>query len=113
MNVVHAMPTELISEKLSVKKMSDELGSEKLRANVWTLAEGSMLKHLHREQEELYLVLEGSAQVVVDGTIHKLDERDALCVPAGAQHQVFNSGWGPLTFFVAAAPAAADDAELV
>jgi mannose-6-phosphate isomerase-like protein (cupin superfamily) len=113
MNVVHTAPTELVSEKLSVRKMSDELGSVKMRANVWTLAEGSMLKHLHREQEELYLVLEGSAQVVVNGTIHKLDERDALCVPAGAEHQVFNSGWGPLTFFVAAAPAVADDAERV
>ena len=113
MNVVHAVPTELVSEKLSVKKMTEELGAEKVRANVWTLAEGSMLKHLHREQEELYLVLEGSAQVVVDGAIHKLDERDAVCVPAGAEHQVFNSGWGPLTFFVVAAPAVADDVEKV
>jgi mannose-6-phosphate isomerase-like protein (cupin superfamily) len=111
--IVHATPTELVSEKLSVKRLTDELGSVNLRANVWTLAEGSMLKHLHREQEELYLVLDGVAQVTVDGTIHKLGERDALSVPAGSEHQVANAGWGPLTFVVAAAPAVLDDAELL
>jgi mannose-6-phosphate isomerase-like protein (cupin superfamily) len=112
-NVVHATPTEMVSEQLGVKKMSAELGAEKLAANVWKLAEGSMLKHLHREQEEFYLVLDGSAQIVVDGTIHQLGERDALCVPAGAEHQLFNSGWGPLTFVVVAAPPVPDDAERV
>jgi len=111
MKVVHAAPTDQVSEQISVKRLTDELGAAKVRANVWTVAEGSMMKHLHREQEELYLVLDGTAEITVDGRTYKLGERDALSVPAGAEHQLSNVGWGPLTFFVAAAPNVTGDAE--
>ena len=113
MKVVRGVPTERVSEQLSVKRLTEELGAEKLCANVWTLAEGSMVKHLHREQEELYLVLEGSAQITVDGTIHKLDERDTIAVPAGAERQLANTGWGPLTFLAVAAPGVEGDVEML
>lgn len=42
----------------------------------------------------------------------KVGEREALAVPARAWHRVANVGCGPLTFFVAAAPAVDDDAEI-
>ncbi len=81
MDVVHAVPTENLSEKLSVQRIGDKLGLTQMRANVFTLAEGSMLRHLHREQEELYVVLDGTAMIDVDEAHHKLGERDALVVP--------------------------------
>jgi mannose-6-phosphate isomerase-like protein (cupin superfamily) len=111
MKIVHAAPTDQVSEQISVKRLTDELGATKLRANVWMVAEGSMMKHLHREQEELYIVLDGTALVTVDGEEFKLGERDALAVPSGAEHQLTNAGWGPLTFMVVAAPAVEGDAE--
>jgi mannose-6-phosphate isomerase-like protein (cupin superfamily) len=109
--IVHAVPTDQVTDTLSVKRLTDELGAENLRANVFTVAEGSMTKHVHREQEELYLVLDGTAEIMVDGTVYKLGERDALAVPAGAEHQLSNVGQGPLTFFVVASPNVAGDAE--
>jgi mannose-6-phosphate isomerase-like protein (cupin superfamily) len=112
MDVVHAVPTENLSEKLSVQRIGDKLGLTQMRANVFTLAEGSMLRHLHREQEELYVVLDGTAMVDIDEAHHKLGERDALVVPSGAWHRVSNVGVGPLTFVVVAAPPIADDAEI-
>ncbi len=111
MKIVHAAPTDQVSDTLSVKRLTDELGAENLRANVFTVAEGSMTKHVHREQEELYLVLDGTAEIAVDGTVYKLGERDALAVPAGAEHQLSNVGLGPLTFFVVASPNVTGDAE--
>ena len=111
MKTVHGAPTEQVSDQISVKRLTDELGAENLRANVWTVAEGSMMKHVHREQEELYLVLDGTAEIAVDGTVYKLGERDALAVPAGAEHQLANVGRGPLSFFVVAAPNVTGDAE--
>ena len=111
MKTVHAAPTDQVSEQISVKRLTDELGAEQVRANIWTVAEGSMLKHVHREQEELYLVLDGAAEITVDGAVYKLGERDTLAVPAGAEHQLTNVGWGPLTFFVVAAPNVTGDAE--
>jgi mannose-6-phosphate isomerase-like protein (cupin superfamily) len=112
MKVVRAVPTESISEQLSVQRLSEALGVRNLRANVFTLGEGSMSKHMHREQEEIYLVLDGTAMIDVDQEQFKVGEREALAVPARAWHRVANVGYGPLTFFVAAAPAVDDDAEI-
>jgi mannose-6-phosphate isomerase-like protein (cupin superfamily) len=111
MRVVRAVPTVSVSEKLSVQRLSEDLGVQNLRANVFTLAEGSMSKHLHREQEELYLVLDGTALIDVDEQTFRVTEREALAVPARSWHRVTNAGRGPLTFFVVAAPPADDDAE--
>lgn len=111
MKIVRAVPTTQVSEQLSVAHMTDELGATKMRANAFTVAEGSMMKHLHHEQEELYLVLDGAAEITVDDTTYKLGERDALTVPAGTVHQLTNVGWGPLTFFVVAAPPVEGDGE--
>ncbi len=105
MNVVRAVPTQSLSEQLSVQRLSAPLDLHQMKANVFTLAEGSMSRHMHREQEELYLVLDGTAMFDVDGHQLKVGEREALAVPAGAWHRVANAGTGPLTFFVAAAPA--------
>ncbi len=112
METVHAAPTESLSEKLSIQRLGDKLALTQMRANVYTLAEGSMLGHLHREQEELYVVLDGTAMLDVDEARYKLGERDALAVPPRAWHRVANAGIGPLTFLVVAAPPVAGDAEI-
>jgi len=112
MKAIRAVPTESLSEQLSVQRLSAPLDLHQMRANVFTLAEGSMSRHMHREQEEVYLVLDGTAMFDVDGRQIKVGEREALAVPAGAWHRVANAGAGPLTFFVAAAPPVEGDAEL-
>lgn len=109
LRVVHAVPTEVVSEQVSVQRIGDMGGAENLRANVWTVNEGSQLRHTHREQEELYLVLEGTAQIEAGGRLYKLGERDLVVVPAGMAHQLSNIGLGPLTYMAVAAPAVSDD----
>jgi mannose-6-phosphate isomerase-like protein (cupin superfamily) len=42
--------------------------------------------HTHSEQEEVYVVVSGSAQIGVDDEIVGLDQWDALRIPAGAMH---------------------------
>jgi mannose-6-phosphate isomerase-like protein (cupin superfamily) len=112
MKVVRAVPTESLSEKLSVQRLSPALGLRNLRASVFTLAEGAMSRHLHREQEEVYLVLDGTAMIDVDERQFKVGEREVLAVPPGAWQRVSNVGEGPLTFFVTAAPPSEGDAQL-
>lgn len=109
LKVVHSTPTEIVSEQVSVQRIGDQGGAEHLRANVWSLNEGSRVRHAHREQEELYLVLDGTAQMEVDGTFYRLGERDTIVVPAGVAHQLSNIGVGPLTYVAVAAPAIEDD----
>jgi mannose-6-phosphate isomerase-like protein (cupin superfamily) len=112
MNVVRAVPTQALSEQLSVQRLSEALALQHLRANVFTLAERSMSRHLHREQEELYLVLDGQAMIEVGDEQLMVGEREALAVPPNVWHRVTNVGIGPLTFYVVAAPPADGDAEL-
>ena len=109
---VRIAPNERLSEQLSVARLSAALGIEHLRANVYSLAEGAMSQHLHRTQEELYIVLEGTAMIDVDGTKHKVGPREAIAVPARAWRKLSNAGLGPLTFLCIAAPPADDDAEI-
>jgi mannose-6-phosphate isomerase-like protein (cupin superfamily) len=111
-NVVRAVPTEPVTEKLSDRRLSEALGARHLRANVFALAEGSMSRHLHREQEEVYLVLDGTAMIEVDAEQLIVGEREALAVPARTWHRVTNVGIGPLTFYVVAAPPVEGGAEI-
>jgi mannose-6-phosphate isomerase-like protein (cupin superfamily) len=114
MKAVRAVPVDTVSEQVHVKRLTGDLGARNLRANVWSLAEGAqMRRHRHREQEELYFVLAGDAEIEVDGAIYKLGERDAFAVPPGTVRQLSNVGAGPLTFVVVAAPPVPGDGEMV
>jgi mannose-6-phosphate isomerase-like protein (cupin superfamily) len=110
--VVRIAPTERLSLQLSVARLTDALGVEQLRANVFSLAEGSMSQHLHRVQEELYIVLEGTALIDVEGSKQRVGMREAIAVPARSWHKVENAGAGPLTFLCIAAPAIDGDAQI-
>jgi mannose-6-phosphate isomerase-like protein (cupin superfamily) len=113
MNVVRTVPIESVSEQIHVKRLTDPLGMTKLHANVWSVAEGAQMKrHSHREQEELYVILSGDAEIEVDGLVYKLGERDAVVVPAGATRQISNVGLGPLTYLAVAAPPVDGDVEM-
>ena len=42
--------------------------------------------HTHAEQEEVYVVVSGSAQIGIDDEVVELAEWDAVRIPAGAMH---------------------------
>ncbi len=110
--VVRIAPNEQLSVQLSVARLGAALGMEQLRANVYSLAEGSMSQHLHRRQEELYIVLDGTAMIDVEGGKHKVGPREAIAVPARTWRKVSNAGVGPLIFLCVAASAVDDDSEI-
>ena len=99
MNVISAVPTQQVTEQLSVQPLADLAGAQKLRANVWTLAPGdwSWGRHVHSEQEELYLVLDGRLRVEADGETVEVGSREAVVVPAGSAHQLWNAGDEPVS----------------
>jgi uncharacterized cupin superfamily protein len=113
MKVISAVPNQPVTEQLSVQPLADLAGARKLRANVWTLAPGnwSWGRHAHREQEELYLVLDGRLRIEADGDAAELGPREATVVAAGLGHQLWNAGDEPVTFLAAAAPPALGDSE--
>ena len=85
MEVLSAVPSVTVTEQLAVQPLADLAGAQSLRANVWTLAAGdwSWGRHVHREQEELYLVLDGRLRIEAGGETLELGPGEALVVPAG------------------------------
>ncbi|TJY67524.1 cupin domain-containing protein [Arthrobacter sp. CAU 1506] len=53
-----------------------------------------------RPLEELYVVMEGTARMTVDGQVYQLAAGDAVLAPVGSEHDVANTGSGPLRLLV-------------
>ncbi|HXY58402.1 MAG TPA: cupin domain-containing protein [Methylocystis sp.] len=77
---------------------------------------------VHPEHDHFFRVERGKGELVLEGDRIKLKSNDAVIVPAGAHHNVINTGEKPLKMFMIYAPphdpvasvpaAAATDAEL-
>lgn len=64
------------------------------------LAPGSSIgEHTHPVTEELYLILEGAGQGILDGQAFPVAAGDLFLCKAGHSHGLVNDGQGPLAFF--------------
>jgi uncharacterized cupin superfamily protein len=71
--------------------LAKQLGATDLGARLWRLEPGqASTRHRHKRQVELYVVLEGTGRVRVDGDLLTLPPLSALLVPARTVRQVFN-----------------------
>jgi mannose-6-phosphate isomerase-like protein (cupin superfamily) len=74
-----------------------ELGVNGFGMNVIRLRPGQRGRiHSHREQEEVYLVLEGELTLVVEGESQVLRADEAVRVGPGIRRQIANAGSEPL-----------------
>ena len=65
---------------------------------------GSTERHLHRASEELYVVLEGSGEMEIEGDGRAVAAGDAVLIPPGARHQITATEDGPLRFLCCCSP---------
>jgi mannose-6-phosphate isomerase len=56
----------------------------------------SYQSHAHRSEH--WVVVQGTAEVVVDGVTHRLEPGDSIDVPVGAKHRCSNPGDVDLVF---------------
>ena len=71
-----------------------------LSAGRTVLAPGSSVgEHTHPVTEELYLILEGTGQGVLDGRTFPVGPGDLYLCKAGHSHGLVNDGPTPLVFF--------------
>jgi quercetin dioxygenase-like cupin family protein len=71
--------------------LAKQLGASTLGARLWRLAPGqASTRHRHRGEHELYVVLEGSGRIRVDGELLTLAPLSALLVEPETLRQVFN-----------------------
>lgn len=64
--------------------------------------------HFHENAENVYLVLEGIAEAVVDGKRYYLVKDDVAFIPPGVPHAAGSAGFGPVRVIEIYAPAGRD-----
>ncbi len=64
----------------------------------------STTAHHHVKTEEIYYILEGSGRMQVEEQSRDVGPGDAIAIPAGALHQITNSGNAVLKFLCCCAP---------
>jgi quercetin dioxygenase-like cupin family protein len=85
--------------------LAKQLGARSLRVRLWRLEPGrASTRHRHRDQEELYMVLEGSGRMRVGDELLTLGRLDAVLVEPGAVRQVFNDTDGEQLWLIVGAP---------
>jgi uncharacterized cupin superfamily protein len=85
--------------------LGKQLEASALGARLWRLEPGqASTRHRHREQEELYVLLEGSGRARVDEELLTLEPLDALLVEPSSLRQLFNDTEADQLWLVVGAP---------
>ena len=64
--------------------------------------------HFHAKAENVYIVLEGEADAIVDGEHLRLSPMDVVFIPPGVAHAVGGTGDGPVKLLEIYAPVGED-----
>ena len=59
---------------------------------------------VHEGHDQFLRFEEGEGEVVIDGTTHRVEDDFAVIVPAGARHNVVNTGDSPLKLYTLYGP---------
>ncbi|GDX31150.1 hypothetical protein LBMAG15_00840 [Actinomycetes bacterium] len=103
--------------KISVQRYFQGAHPWKMDLEIWELPVGaSEGAHSHDESEpeygamsEVYLLIEGSARMTMDGVTVELGPGDAVLAAPGVYHDLTNTGSIPLRVLVITDPATPDD----
>src|SRR5690242_2028942 len=82
-----------------------QLEAQQLGARLWRLRPGqASTKHRHFQQEELYVLLEGSGRMRVDEDLLTLVPLDSVLIEPDSARQLFNDTAADQLWLVAGAP---------
>jgi mannose-6-phosphate isomerase-like protein (cupin superfamily) len=90
-----------------VTELSEEAGFTATRANVWRYEPGAFgRRHVHAEQEETFLVLEGAMTMHVGEPPQPVPvgAGQLIHIPAGTPLQILNDGDADLVLYVYGSP---------
>src|SRR5690242_16310306 len=78
---------------------------EHLQLVVMSLQPGEDIgEEVHEDRDQFFRVEQGEGEVSIDGRRTKIEDDMAIVVPAGARHNVRNTGDGPLKLYTIYGP---------
>ncbi|MDT3678516.1 MAG: cupin domain-containing protein [Burkholderiaceae bacterium] len=70
-----------------------------------SLAPGEEIgEEVHDDSDQFFRVEEGSGEIIIDGKVNPVEDDIAVIVPAGARHNVRNTGDEPLRLYTIYSP---------
>jgi len=70
-----------------------------------TLRKGQSTRaHFHPKAEEIYYLLQGKGRMRIDGKEKEVGPGDAIAIPPGVPHKIFQEGSADLVFLCCCAP---------
>lgn len=76
-----------------------------LQLVLMTLQPGEEIgSEVHETHDQFFRIEEGEGKVIIDGKSTPIKDDDAIIVPAGAQHNVINTGSEPLRLYTLYGP---------
>ncbi len=69
---------------------------------------GSTLEHFHPRAEEIYFITDGSGKMRIENETRDVNIGDAIAIPPGAKHKIWNTGKNVLRLLCCCAPAYED-----
>ena len=67
-------------------------------------AGGSTQEHYHGRTEEIYFITAGRGRLRIEGELAEVKAGDAIAIPPGQRHKLWNTGAEPLTLLCCCAP---------
>jgi mannose-6-phosphate isomerase-like protein (cupin superfamily) len=93
-----------------IKLVDERLGTTAIDLHHNTLAPGGApgRYHRHSKSDNVYIVMAGTGELVVDGKAHSVTRGQIIFIPAGMPHSLNNPGSEPFEIFEIYAPAGPD-----
>lgn len=66
---------------------------------------GSTQEHYHPRAEEIYFITHGSGRMRIEGEVREVKPGDAIAIPPGQRHKLWNTGSEPLRLLCCCTPA--------
>ena len=66
---------------------------------------GSTLEHFHPKAEEIYFITAGSGKMRIENETREVKSGDAIAIPPGQKHKIWNTGENVLRLLCCCAPA--------
>jgi len=61
-------------------------------------------EEVHEDRDQFFRIEEGEGEIRIDGVANRVKDDFAVIVPAGARHNVINTGSGPLKLYTIYGP---------
>src|SRR4051812_19792953 len=69
---------------------------------------GSTQEHFHPKTEEIYYITHGAGRIRIESETKDVEPGDAIAIPAGKKHKIWNIGTEPLRLLCCCVPAYED-----